>query len=424
MSTDPFLAGVEAAKAKMAAEDARWDADRSSRRVVLTPASSIKPRPVHWLWRDRIPVGELSLLAGREGIGKSTIGYQMAAWLTRGSMKGVYFGEPRRVIVAATEDSWEHTVVPRLMAAGADLDLVLRIDVIEGGFDQTLTLPDDLYDLEDRAIECAAVMLLLDPLMSRLSGSLDSHKDHEVRRALEPLVALGTRTGMAVVGLIHVNKGAGNDTLTSIMGSRAFVAVARSVLFAIKDPKDEENRILGLEKNNLGRSDLATLSYRIVGHQIGETDEGPIWTGKVEWGDESDLSVSEILADAGTEGQGGTAAMAEEWLRWYFHQHGAKSSSIVKAAAKADGYSERTIQRVFSRIGGKSDREGIFQGPYIWSLPTSPPSFPSIKRGELGEVDAPVSLPRQKLLLRHDDSPPGGSGDLRVIHNDGESEDF
>ena len=43
---------------------------------------------------------------------------------TRGYLPGACFGTPRAAIVVATEDSWEHTIVPRLMAAGADLTYV------------------------------------------------------------------------------------------------------------------------------------------------------------------------------------------------------------------------------------------------------------------------------------------------------------
>jgi MoxR-like ATPase len=109
------------------AEDGTDEA--TERQIRLTPASQIRPRPVHWLWDLRMALGTICLLAGREGIGKSTIAYALAALITRGKLEGVHFGEPRAVIVAATEDSWQHTIVPRLMAADADLDLVFRVDV-------------------------------------------------------------------------------------------------------------------------------------------------------------------------------------------------------------------------------------------------------------------------------------------------------
>jgi hypothetical protein len=43
------------------------------------------------------------------------------------------------------------------------------------------------------------VLLLLDPLMSRLSGRHDTHRDAEVRLALEPLAALTNRPHLAVL---------------------------------------------------------------------------------------------------------------------------------------------------------------------------------------------------------------------------------
>ena len=64
--------------------------------MAVTLASSIKPRPVRWLWPDRIPSGALTLLAGREGIGKSLVGVHLAAQLTRGTLPGSRYGKPSR----------------------------------------------------------------------------------------------------------------------------------------------------------------------------------------------------------------------------------------------------------------------------------------------------------------------------------------
>src|SRR3954467_8601890 len=89
---------------------------RRRRRLKLTPVSTIPIRPVRWLWAGRLPLGALSLLGGREGTGKSTVAYSLAAAVTRGQLDGRHHGQPRSVLVAATEDSWEHTIVPRLLA--------------------------------------------------------------------------------------------------------------------------------------------------------------------------------------------------------------------------------------------------------------------------------------------------------------------
>ena len=248
-----------------------------ARAIHLTKASTIKPRPVRWLWKDRAALGTLTLVGGREGIGKSILVYSIVADITRGRLEGDCYGTPRAVIIVATEDSWEHTIVPRLMAAGADLDRVYRVDVATSDLmNTTLSLPRDIANLEEAIREVNAAALVLDPLLSRLDVKLDSHKDQQVRLALEPLVAIADRTRLTQFGLIHVNKSDTNDPLSSLMGSRAFAAVARSVLFVMTDPDDENTRLLGTPKNNLGRLDLPTLSFRIDGAKVAQTEEGEV----------------------------------------------------------------------------------------------------------------------------------------------------
>jgi hypothetical protein len=56
-------------------------AETHPRRLTIT-RNEMTMRPVHWLWDGRIPLGSLSLLGGREGIGKSTVAYTLAADIT------------------------------------------------------------------------------------------------------------------------------------------------------------------------------------------------------------------------------------------------------------------------------------------------------------------------------------------------------
>jgi len=348
------------------------EGEPGDRKLRLTSASRITPRPVRWLWEARIALGTLCLLAGREGIGKSSVAYAKAAQITRGLLQGVYFGQPRAVIVAATEDSWEHTIVPRLMAAGADLDLIYRVDVtIVDGPDTQITLPSDLRRLEDVVAEVGAALILLDPIMSRLHASLDTHKDAEVRIALEPLVALADRSGAAVLGVIHVNKSGGGDALNMVMGSRAFGAVARSVLFAMASPEDENIKLLGQPKNNLGRSDLPTLTYQITGAHVADTDEGPIWTARVDWIGETALSIADALIASGEDSDTRTATKdAVAWLGDYLKSVGGCAASVaVKENGAHVGHSLRTLQRARSTLKIATESSGFPRQTY-WRLPS------------------------------------------------------
>jgi hypothetical protein len=64
--------------------------------------------------------------------------------ITRGVLSGEFFGMPKSVLVAAAEDSWSQTIVPRLIAAGADLDRVFRVEITADAVHSELIRPRDL----------------------------------------------------------------------------------------------------------------------------------------------------------------------------------------------------------------------------------------------------------------------------------------
>ena len=352
----------------------------TTRTLSLTPASAIRVRPVRWLWQDRVALGTFGLIAGREGVGKTTCSYTIAADVTRGTLPGAYFETPRAVVIAATEDSWEHTIVPRLMAANADLDLVYRVDVVTSeGVETAISLPRDLPALELLIREHDVALVILDPLLSRLDSALDTHKDAEVRLALEPLVSLAGATGACVLGLIHCNKSSSSDALTLVMASRAFVAVARAVLFVMVDPEDEARRLLGQPKNNLGRSDLSSLMFTIEGAHVATTDEGEVWTGRLVWAGQTDRTIRDAV-EAAAESTGDRTATSEaaDWLHDYLtSQGGCRESVVVEAAGKAAGHSHTALAGARKRLRLAVDARGFPRRTY-WRLPSIIASAPVV----------------------------------------------
>ncbi|WP_229686885.1 AAA family ATPase [Longimycelium tulufanense] len=340
------------------------------RRVLLTPASQIRMRPVRWAWTDRIPAGALTVIPGREGIGKSLTLAWLAAQLTRGTLPGQHHGQPRPVIYAATEDSWAHTIGPRLYAAGADLDLVYRVEIehAAGGVDQ-LTLPRDCEALTTEIERLGVALLAADPLLSLIHAGIDTHRDRDLRTALEPLARLADATGCAVVGLAHFNKSASNDALNLITGSRAFSAVARAVIAIARDTDtDDGTCIMSQAKNNLGRLDLPSLRYRVDSVDV-PTDEGPATVGRLVFLGETDRHVNDILTDhGGTKGTGTKREAAAAWLAEYLTSHGETPSRDVKDAGQEAGFSASTIDRAARSLNVVSTSVG-FPSTTVWRLP-------------------------------------------------------
>ena len=336
--------------------------------ILATPLSQIEPMPTDWLWEGRMALGAFNLLAGREGLGKSTVGYWAAAEVTHGRLEGFYQGQPKSVIIAATEDSFPKTIVPRLLAAGANLDRIFRVDVAESdGVIRELLLPLDLDGLGTAIRENDVALVLLDPLMSRISGGIDTHKDSDVRTALEPITRICEMTNATLLGVIHHNKSVQDDPNGAVMGSRAFVAVARAVHSVVADPDDEAavTRIFETTKNNLGRLDLPALTFTIEGVDIPTREGRPAKAGALVWGEESDLRVRDAMRAAGRPRT--KTKEAEQWLREQVEASGGVASKhLIIEAGKAVGYSARTIERAANAMN-MTKKRGVGGG--WWELP-------------------------------------------------------
>lgn len=364
-----------------------------ARRLRLTQASAIPRRRKRWVWDGRIPAGSLTLIPGREGIGKSLFLAWLAAKLTRGELPGIHHGTPKPVIYAATEDSWTYTIANRLVAAGADLDLVSRVDVVDGEAVLPLTLPADCGALTVELQRTGAALLALDPLVSNIAAGIDTHRDRELRTALEPLVAVADGTGAAVCGLAHFGKSKSGDAMDLVLGSRAFSAVTRAALAMARDPDaDDGSCVMTQAKNNLGRLDLPSLRYVIDSVTV-DTDEGPTDEGRLRFDGESERSVHDILEDLDDADARTERDECAKWLKDYLKERGgeADAADIIKDAEK-DGHAKRTIQRARHQARIISERTG-FPSRAVWRLLSSvaPPSRTGTG-GTTGTTVAPLGV--------------------------------
>lgn len=355
-----------------------------TRRIVLTPASQIKPKAVRWLWdttpegqpptsHGRIPAYMATIASGHGGIGKSQFAVWITARITTGTLPGELYGTPRTVFYAATEDSWSHTIVPRLIAADADLERVFRIDVKDDGEPQArLTLPSDISLLGERASAYSLGLLVADPLLSLIDRAINDYRANEVRSALEPLVACADKHKFTILGLAHNTKNGGADPLLRIAGSGAFGQVVRAAIAFIKHEGEDGTTkfVMSQSKNNLGRLDLPSFSYTMQGVDV-PTEDGDAHTSKFVLGEETDTSVTEVMRSEGQPDDKAAVGEAVAWLSEYLAEAGGfDRSSEIKRAARKEGISDSTLYRAQKKLKIKSKQAGF--GPNrgsTWFLP-------------------------------------------------------
>ncbi|WP_214365629.1 AAA family ATPase [Pseudonocardia sp. H11422] len=345
----------------------------STRRLRVTPASQVKVRRQRWVWAQRIILGGLTLLAGREGLGKSTIACWLVAQVTRGTLDGEFHGTPRNVIYLHTEDARDTTIVPRLKAAGADTDRVLFIDMVtpteHGDVESQVVFPSSVAEVAELAIERDVALIVLDAATSVIDSRLDGDKDRQMRQGLEAIArGIGERAGCGVLGLVHFGKRDSGDTGKLILGSIAWSQVARSVLAVARD-EDDGTVVLSATKANLAPGDTASLRIRLVNASV-DTDDGEVTSvGCAEIIGETDVDARELLAAAPADPEERTELdEARAWLEEYLTVEGKTLSKAVKAAARAADIAERTLHRARKSLGVVSAGEGYPRQSY-WSLP-------------------------------------------------------
>lgn len=356
----------------------RPDGESGGRRSKLTKASDIKEKRIRWLWAGRIPLGELTFIIGKGGVGKSTELARQVALITNGKMEGEHFGTPHNIIYVASEDSWEATVKPRMVAAGADLDRVYFHRMVTGDDEEEtqLILEQDLPSVVDDIRSHEAVAVFFDPLSSNLGG--DRNKGHEMRPIMEKIRRAAEMTGSAFIGLGHVKKERVTNIIDAFLGSVEMSNVCRSAMGAVADPDAEDGEptyILSQEKHNLGPKP-PSLQYRIEGVQYDYEEDGAVErmdTSRVVIIGETDRTASQVLEEAMASGGGESVREAADWLRETLERGGRMPRGDVMKASKVEGYSEASVKRAAKKLRVEMRREG-WPSTSLWSLPPSRPT--------------------------------------------------
>lgn len=330
------------------------ESTRRTRSLAVTFGDQVKAKPIEWMIDDWIPWGFLTLLAGREGLGKSTIACKIAAERTQ---------EGERVIYLASEDSIDHVVAPRLQAAGADMANVLFLNVVTEHSDTgTVEFPADLDAVEDLIVEHDVRMVVLDAVTSVVSQSVagDGNNDRKIRAVLEPMAAVAARQNIAMLGLCHFGKKESADTGKLMMGSIAWSQVARSVL-AVAADEDSGQLVITNTKSNLARQKRSE-AVEIVTRSI----DGGIEIGAAEWRGEARTTATELLASADEREE---RSEVENWIDDYLKENpDSPSADVKRECVKETGCSRSAVDRAARKLGVVKESRGMPRRTF-WSLP-------------------------------------------------------
>ena len=344
-----------------------------TRELRITPAAHIRSRRQKWLWQDRVPLGVVTIFAGRGGEGKSTFALHLAAEVNVGALAGDLQGTQASALVISHEDDWSVTMKPRLVGAGADLERVFKLAVavtVDERTNETVpVMPLDIELLRAAIEETGARLLIVDPITATIGGDL--HKLADVRRALDPLASLAQELEVAVICIMHFNKGGGNVS-DKVSGSHAFRDVARSVLLFATD-EETGQRVVSVDKSNYSAERGSSFAFNLVSVPVTTDDGDETTVARVEYLGDTELNVADIVNrvhdDEGhSEDRNAAQAFVLDYLRNIDVQEAA-AGDVLKAG-RAAGFTDQELKDARRRCKNPrvaSQKSGFGAG-WVWAI--------------------------------------------------------
>jgi RecA-family ATPase len=248
------------------------------------------------------------------------------------------------------EDDINDTIVPRLMAAGADLDaltVLTQISDAKGNGHHAPSFPSDIPVIQVACGEHDVKVLIIDPFAASLDDSVEAWSDQRLRKALAPLRTMAERLQITVILIRHLNKKSGQEAQYRGGGSIAFMAACRAVYVIAPYPEQPGTLVMAHQKLNIAQKP-ASLTFEIVEEVI--RIEGKL-TGiaKIHWLGESTLTAKQLLNPDKTKTTKQDKAKA--FLQHQFKSGEEKARDPVYKKAKQQGIGEDALYRAAVELG-------------------------------------------------------------------------
>ena len=321
--------------------------------------SDVAPEDVNWLWDPFIARGNLTMLDGDPGLGKSHVTLAIAAALSLGKLLPAQSIATRgTTLLVSCEDSLGCSVKPRLIKMSANCDHIFAYPELftldlEGQLKLRKTVEQERPDL-----------IIIDPIFAYMGAGVDTNSANKVRAILAPLAKLAEEFQCAIVCVRHLSKGTtGQSLMHRGMGSIDFSAAARSTLTVVLHPENENERIIVHSKTNIGPK----------GPSIEFSFEGDAF----RWIGISEFRESDFVDQTNTHSHQKTrkGSEAEAFLKEIL-EPGPQRSTLVYDMADEAEISRSSLNRAKERLGVVSTKGRGEDSGWTWSLPRSQATSP------------------------------------------------
>jgi hypothetical protein len=352
-------------KAKPGEEDDDDEDDARTDHVYLSQSlDEVEEENIDWIWYPYLARGEVTIVEGDPGIGKSYLVQIVAKHICDGER----LPSPKKLPVCQGKIAYFDVENSRATVTKKRLKYN-DIECPENFFqeEEPFTI-DDIKVMKrvHQALEKLRPVMVVFDTVNLYIGGADTGKGSETTQAMANFKDIARRYNCAVVVLRHLTKGSSKEkALYRGQGNIAFAGVARIVLSVGQMPDDPETKVLGMTKINLApHAKALTFTVSALPDTMKEMDRS-----RFEWGDYVDISTDAILSAGGEK----TNAVedAAEWLAATLEdEEDEVPASKIMTMAEAKSITPTTLNRACSKLGVKKKKSGFgAKAQWLWSLP-------------------------------------------------------
>lgn len=325
--------------------------------------AEVEEENIDWIWYPYLARGEVSILEGDPGLGKSYLAQMVAKAICDGNplmtVKQGLSPINGRVAYFDLENASGTVTKKRLVTNG--------MVHFERYFqeEEPFSIDDDeKMEAVYEAVERLKPTLVVFDTLNTYMGSADTHKASEVQQTFRRFIDIARRFKCAVLVLRHLTKSSKNEkALYRGQGSIAFAGLARVVMTVGCHPDDRRVRVMAVTKINVCRPPKAlTFTIEDVPDTLKEFDRS-----RFVWGEFVDISADDIVSAAAheTSEEEDSGDVISDWLRMFLSD-GPVTFATVMRSASTKTFTEAQVRSAASAMGIRRDGEG--KGT-LWSLP-------------------------------------------------------
>mgnify|MGYP004460238707 FL=1 len=306
---------------------------------LLLSLDSVEEKEIEWLVPEYLPRGQICIMAGDGGSGKTTIWCSLAAAISSGTK--VFFErtpeefvekKPQKVLFFSSEDSIEYVLKARLRKAGANLSNIFSVNLKNEKFSEIKFNSQLLRDLIEQV---QPALVIFDPVQSFIPDGANMAKRNEMRSCLNHLIGIGEQYGTTSLIVVHTNKRTGAFGRKRISDSSDIWDIARSAL-VVGNVSGSNLRYMSQEKSNYGElAQTALFSIDDSGAHLEEY---------------TDRRDADFVREQDFEGRQAPQRQDAEQFIKDFLRGGKKPTSELDEAAQAAGISRSSLTRAKTKL--------------------------------------------------------------------------